>query len=80
MSTEKGQKIIFIGKEKAKGYMDTVKSIKNMYQGMSFSKMCDLGAEIVEHTYNELTDEEINSIKDGEDFNNLIRSKTIQKK
>ena len=77
MSTGKGQKILWLAKTKVDAYKNKVKEIKRdtQFQGMNFSKMCDLGAEIVIKIYDQLLEEEVQSITDAEEFNNLIRSK-----
>lgn len=77
MSEGKGQKNIWLAKTKVGVYTEKVQQIKKetFFQGMNFSKMCDLGSEIVIKIYERLSEEEKNSITDAEEFNNLIRSK-----
>lgn len=73
----KKDKMIVLTEKKIAFFSETVKNVKaeTTYRGFSFSKMTDIGMQIVAEAYEKATDEEKKEITEEEDFREFIKNK-----
>ncbi|MGJ8663511.1 MAG: hypothetical protein ACSHWU_07665 [Marinicella sp.] len=71
---------IFVNKNKKTDFDDLIKGVKDSgIKNMSFSKMCILGSELITEIYNNLSEEELESVHDIYDLREIMFKKIIRK-